>query len=161
MTLEFRLTNVETYLKSLLFIAANVALPHLFHLVQGGGIMFLPIYFFTMCGTLYYGWRVGLLTALFSPLIGNLLFGAPATAMLPDMVLKGVTLVLVASLMMAKNRRFAILNPIIAVVASWVVVGIVEAPFMGASYAFQDFVTGLPGMALMTVGGMVTLRLRK
>ena len=160
MTFELKLTNAETYIKSLLFIAANIALPHLFHLIPGGGIMFLPIYFFTMCGTLCYGWRVGLLTALFSPLIGNLLFGAPAAPMLPDMALKGVSLVVAASLLMKKNQRFPILNPLVAVVAAWAVVGVIETPFTGASYAFQDFSTGLPGMALMTLGGMAALKLR-
>lgn len=161
MTLELKLTNAETYLKSLLFIAANIALPHLFHLFPGGGIMFLPIYFFTMCGTLCYGWRVGLITAFFSPLVGNLLFGAPATPMLFDMALKGISLVLVASLLMKKNQRFPILNPLLAVIVSWLLVGIVETPFTGAAYAFQDFSTGLPGMAFMTIGGMVALRFRK
>lgn len=161
MTLELKLTNGETYLKSLLFIVANIALPHLFHLIPGGGIMFLPIYFFTLCGTLCYGWRVGLLTALFSPLAGNMLFGVPASPMLPDMALKGVALVFVASLLMKKNQRLRILNPLLAVIVAWGIVGIVETPFAGASYAFQDFVTGLPGMALMTLGGMVTMKIRK
>lgn len=161
MTLNLKLTNVETYLKSLLFIAANIALPHLFHLIPGGGVMFLPIYFFTLCGTLCYGWRVGILTALFSPLIGNLLFSVPASPMLPDMALKGVSLVLVASLLTKKNRRLPILNPLLAVLASWLLVALVETPFTGTSYAFQDFRTGLPGMALMTLGGMVALRLKK
>ena len=161
MTLELKLTSVETYLKSLLFIAANIALPHLFHLIPGGGVMFLPIYFFTMCGTLCYGWRVGLLTALFSPLAGNLLFGVPGSTMLPDMAIKGLSLVFAASLLMKKNQRFSILNPLLAVIVAWLIVGVVETPFTGASYAFQDFSTGLPGMALMTLGGMVAMRLKK
>lgn len=161
MTLELKLTNIETYLKSLLFIAANIALPHLFHLIPGGGIMFLPIYFFTLCGALCYGWQVGVLTALFSPLIGNLLFGVPASPMLPDMAFKGVALVVAASLLMKKNRRLSILNPLLAVIISWLIVGVIETPFTGVSYAFQDFFTGLPGMALMTLGGMVALRLKR
>ena len=161
MTLELNLTNVETYLKSILFIAANIALPHLFHLIPGGGVMFLPIYFFTLCGTLCYGWSVGILTAVFTPLIGNLLFSAPATPMLLDMVLKGATLAIVASLLMKKNQRCSLLNPLLAVLASWTLVGLAETPFTGTSYAFQDFITGLPGMALMTLGGIVTLRINK
>lgn len=161
MTFELKLTSIETCLKSLLFIAANIALPHLFHLIPGGGIMFLPIYFFTLCGVLSYGWQVGLLTAIFSPLMGNLLFGVPASHMLLDMAIKGVVLVITTSLLMKKNHRLPIINPLLAVLISWLIVGIIESPFTGISYAFQDFSTGLPGMALMTLGGMVTVRLRK
>lgn len=161
MTLDLKLIDAETCIKSLLFIAANIALPHLFHLIPGGGVMFLPIYFFTLCGTLCYGWRVGLLAALFSPLVGNLLFGVPGALMLPDMLFKGISLVVVASLLMKKNRRFPMLNPLVAVVASWFAVGILETPFTGVSYAFQDFFTGLPGMAFMAIGGMVALRIKR
>ena len=158
MTYELKLMSVEAYLKSALFVVANLALPHLFHLIPGGGVMFLPIYFFTLCGTLRYGWQVGVLTALMSPLVGNVLFGAPMTAMLPDMLLKGAVLAVVAHVLMHKNVKWALLNPLLAVVAAWTLVGVLEWPFTGASYAFQDFVTGLPGMALMTLGGMVTLK---
>jgi len=157
MTYELKLTSSKAYLKSALFIGANIALPHLFHLIPGGGVMFLPIYFFTLCGALCYGWQLGLLTALMTPLMGNLLFGAPAATLLPDMALKGALLVVTASLLMKKNQRFPLLNPLLAVISAWLVAGLVELPFTGVAYAFQDFVTGLPGMALMTIGGMVTL----
>ena len=53
-----------------------------------------------------------------------------------------------------------LINPLLAVLVSWLLVGLVEWPFMGASYAFQDYVTGLPGMMLMTLAGMVALKLK-
>ena len=161
MTLELKLTNIETYLKSILFIAANIALPHLFHLIPGGGIMFLPIYFFTLCGAILYGWQVGIITAIFSPLLGNLLFSAPALPMISDMVLKGIILVLTISILTKKNHSLTIINPFLAVLISWTIVGIIETPFTGMSYAFQDFSTGLPGMALMTIGGLIALKFNK
>lgn len=159
MTYELKLTDGEAYLKSALFIVANIALPHLFHLIPGGGVMFLPIYFFTLCGALACGWQVGLLTAVMSPLAGNLLFGVPMAAMLPDMLLKGGALAVAAAALMRANRALPLLNPLLAVVLAWTVAGLLEWPLAGAAYAFQDFVTGLPGMALMTLGGLVTLRL--
>ena len=159
MTNELRLTHAELYLKSALFIGANIALPHLFHLIPGGGVMFLPIYFFTLCGALCYGWRLGVLTAVMSPLVGYLLFGAPMLHHLPDMLLKGAVLSFVAAFLMKKNQNLMMLNPLLAIAAAWLIVGLVEWPFVGAAYAFQDFVTGLPGMALMTLGGMTALYL--
>lgn len=62
-------SNARTYLMAALFIAGNMALPQLFHLIPQGGITWLPIYFFTLIGAYKFGWKVGLLTAVFSPVI--------------------------------------------------------------------------------------------
>ena len=43
-------SNAKTYLMAALFIAGNMALPQLFHLIPQGGITWLPIYFFTLIG---------------------------------------------------------------------------------------------------------------
>ena len=137
-------------LHSLLFIAGNIALPHLFHLVPGGGIAFLPIYWFTLAGVMRYGLLTGLSAAVMSPLLGYLLFGAPASVMLPDMLLKGILLCLTAT---ATVRLLGIGVPaaLAAVASAWLLAGIAEWPFLGASPAFQDFASGLPGLLLMSV----------
>ena len=67
----WRYDEAKTYLAAALFVLGNLALPQLFHLVPRGGIVWLPIYFFTLVGAYKYGWRVGLLTALASPQIGR------------------------------------------------------------------------------------------
>ena len=67
--------NARTYGFSALFIAGNILLPQLCHTIHLGGPMLLPIYFFTLIGAYKYGWRVGLLTAVLSPLINSMLFG--------------------------------------------------------------------------------------
>ena len=76
-------SNARTYLMAALFIAGNMALPQLFHLIPQGGITWLPIYFFTLIGAYKFGWKVGLLTAVLSPVINSLLFGMPLPAVLP------------------------------------------------------------------------------
>lgn len=72
--------QLRTYLAVTLFVAGNIILPQLCHLVPQGGIRWLPIYFFTLVGAYKYGWKVGLLTALVSPLVNSALFGMPAVA---------------------------------------------------------------------------------
>ena len=74
-------SEAKTYWMTLLFVAGNIALPQLCHLVPQGGLTWLPIYFFTLVGAYKYGWKVGLLTALASPIVNHLLFGMPASAM--------------------------------------------------------------------------------
>ena len=59
-------TSPATYFAALAFIAGNILLPQLVHLIPQGGIIWLPIYFFTLVGAYKYGWRTGLLTALAS-----------------------------------------------------------------------------------------------
>lgn len=151
MVYTLKLTQTDAYLKSALFVAANLLLPYLFHLIPGGGIMFLPIYFFTLVAAQRYGYQVALLTAVMTPILGNLIGGAPAAAMIPDMLFKGGSLAMFGYFMAQKveNKFLASLT---AVLASWAFVGLVELPFTGAAYAFQDFVTGLPGMAMMVLG---------
>ena len=81
-------SNVKTYLFALLFIAGNIALPQLCHLIPYGGPTLLPIYFFTLIAGYKYGFRVGLLTAILSPVINHLLFAMPSEATLPVMLIK-------------------------------------------------------------------------
>ena len=56
--------EAKTYLAAALFVAGNIVLPQICHLVPQGGLRWLPIYFFTLVGAYKYGWRVGLLTAV-------------------------------------------------------------------------------------------------
>ena len=74
--------QLRTYLAVTLFVAGNIILPQLCHLVPQGGNRWLPIYFFTLVGAYKYGWMVGLLTELVSPLVNSALFGMPAVAVL-------------------------------------------------------------------------------
>ena len=80
--------SVKTYLAALLFALGNIVLPQLFHLMPQGGVTWLPIYFFTLVEAYKYGWRVGLLTAVLSPVVNSALFGMPAMAVLPAILLK-------------------------------------------------------------------------
>ena len=84
------LDNWRTYLFATLFTAGNIALPQLCHLVPQGGLLFQPIYLFTLIAACRWGWRVALLTALVSPLLNTLWFGMPSVAMLPVVLLKSV-----------------------------------------------------------------------
>ncbi len=59
--------SVRTYGFCLLFIAGNILLPQLCHLIPDGGKILLPIYFFTLIAGYKFGLKVGLLTAVLSP----------------------------------------------------------------------------------------------
>lgn len=148
---------------SALFIAANIGLPHLFHLIPGGGVMFLPIYFFTAFAAVRYGQWSGILTAVMSPLLGYLIFDAPKAFMIPDMVLKGVLLSVVMAHLVSRAAtiQHKIVAVPVAVVAAWGVAGLLELPFSTGEIAFQDFFTGIPGMVMMAIAGWMALFFNK
>ena len=152
-------SDVKTYLMALVFVAGNIILPQLCHLIPQGGLIFLPIYFFTLVGAYKYGWKVGLLTAVFSPLLNSAFFGMPAVAVLPSILLKSVTLALAAGLIANKTKRVTLLCILTAVLAYQFVGTIVEWAMTGSlSVALQDFRIGLPGILMQIFGGYLLLR---
>lgn len=152
--------EAKTYLAAALFVAGNLALPQLCHLVHLGGPTLLPIYFFTLVGAYKYGWRAGLLTALLSPVANWALFGMPATAVLPVIVFKSVLLALAASWTAARFRR-ASLVLLAGVVLGYQFLGTLgEWVYWGdLRTAAQDFRIGLPGMLLQIFGGWAVINL--
>lgn len=152
-------SSTKTYLAAATFIAGNIALPQLFHLIPQGGITWLPIYFFTLIGAYKYGWRVGLLTAILSPVINAFLFGMPAPASLPAILLKSGLLAAAASY---AAHRFQRVTPplLLAVVAFYQIAGTLgEWAIVGNLHdALQDFRIGLPGMLLQIIGGYIFIK---
>lgn len=156
-SLEYK--EAKTYLYAALFVAGNIVLPQVCHLLPAGGPTWLPIYFFTLIGAYKYGWRTGLLTAVASPLANSLLFGMPAAAVLPAILLKSCLLALIAGWTAARFRRTTLLL-LAAVVVAYQTVGTLGEWALSGSFltAVQDFRLGVPGMLLQVVGGWAFLR---
>lgn len=146
--------DVKTYGYATLFVLGNILLPQLCHLIPGGGATLLPIYFFTLIAAYKYGWRVGLLTAVASPVVNSLLFGMPVAAMLPVICIKSVLLAVFASLVAHRSQHVTLLA-LVAVVLGYQVTGsLAEWIITGdMSLAMQDLRMGIPGMLLQIVGG--------
>lgn len=150
--------RAKTYLTAGIFIAGNIFLPQLCHLMSLGGPTWLPIYFFTLIGAYKYGWRVGLLTALISPLLNSVLFGMPVPSMLPAILMKSVLLAVVAGCAASRFHRASLLL-LAGVVLAYQIAGTLgEWVLAGDFYtAVQDFRIGLPGMLLQVFGGWLVI----
>ena len=146
--------NAATYRIAALFVIGNIALPQLCHLVPSGGPMLLPIYFFTLVAAYKYGWKVGLLTAVASPLVNSALFAMPAPAVLPAILTKSLLLAAAAGFAARKFRRVSLLL-LLGVVLFYQVIGsATEWALTGSlTAALQDFRIGIPGMLLQSLGG--------
>ena len=153
------LNNTKTYLIATVFIACNLLLPQLAHLVPQGGFIFLPIYFFTLIAAYKYGIHVGLITAVLSPIANNLLFGMPPSAVLPAIIIKSVILAIAAALAAKKFGKVSIIGILIAIMAYQVIgTGIEWAMTQNFFVAIYDFRIGFPGMVIQLFGGYVVLK---
>ena len=152
-------SNVRTYLFALLFVVGNIALPQICHLVPYGGPTLLPIYFFTLIAAYKYGFRVGLLTAILSPVINHLKFAMPSGAALPIILIKSALLAGTSALT-ARTLKSVSLWAILGVVLSYQIIGTAfEWAFIGNFHvAVQDFRIGIPGMLIQWFGGYPLLK---
>jgi len=152
-------SQLKTYLTAALFIVGNITLPQLCHLMPQGGLIFLPIYFFTLVAAYKYGLTVGLTTAVLSPLVNSALFGMPAAAMLPIILIKSVTLAVAASLIAKKTNKVTLVTVALAVIAYQLIGSLAEWAMTGSiEKASQDVILGWPGCLIQIVGGFVILR---
>lgn len=151
--------DAKTYLFAALFIAGNIVLPQICHMIPRGGLILLPIYFFTLIGAYKYGWRVGLLTAILSPVANNLLFAMPADAMVMPILIKSTILALAAGFVASRTGKVT-LSTLAAVVLMYQGVGTIAEWMMSGSFAvaMQDFRLGIPGMALQIFGGYLFIK---
>ena len=133
--LNLSVVNVRTYLFAVLFVGGNMLLPQLCHLMPDGGKIFLPIYFFTLIASYKFGLKVGILTAVLSPLCNHLLFGMPPAGMLPVLHVAAVV----------------VAYQVLGGIAEWLIASDLSA-------ALQDFKIGFPGMLLQVVLGWVILK---
>ncbi len=151
--------EAKTYIVAAAFIAGNILLPQLCHLIPNGGSIFLPIYFFTLIAAYKYGWKAGLLTAVFSPLVNSALFGMPPLAVLPVIVFKSVLLAGFAGRAANHFKRVSI--PILlGVVLAYQLVGTLGEWIWTGSFnvAAQDFRIAIPGMLLQVFGGYLFIK---
>lgn len=156
---NYEFTAIRTYLFAAIFIAGNLLLPQLAHFVPNGGPTLLPIYFFTLIASYKYGIRVGLLTAILSPILNNLLFGMPMAAMLPVILIKSTLLASAAGLAATYFGKVYLIGILLSIVAYQLIGGAAEWIIMqDFNAAMQDFTMGFPGMLIQLVGGYLLLK---
>lgn len=149
----------KTYIAAALFVLGNIALPQICHLVPQGGMILLPIYFFTLIGAYKYGWKVGLMTAVLSPVINHLLFGMPAAAVLIPILAKSTILAMTAGYVASRTHKVSISLMAGVVLCYQVLGGAFEWAYTGSfAAAMQDFQLGIPGMLLQIIGGYLFIK---
>ncbi|MDD4922950.1 MAG: ECF transporter S component [Bacteroidales bacterium] len=158
--INLSVVNAKTYLFSTLFVIGNLVLPQICHLIPDGGKIFLPIYFFTLIASYKFGLKVGLLTAIFSPLMNYLFFGMPMLAMLPVILAKSSLLAVAAAWIGGRSKSVSLLLIALTILAYQVLGGVAEWIItVDFSAALQDFRLGYPGMLVQWIAGWGLLKL--
>lgn len=159
---NYRLNELKTYLFVALFVTGNLVLPQLCHLLPDGGKILLPIYFFTLIASYKYGLRVGLLTAVLSPIVNSLLFGMPTTIVLPLILVKSIILAITASYVANKTKKISLINLLIIILTYQLLGSLTEWAITSSLYiATQDFRIGIPGMILQLILSFLILNFSK
>ncbi|MFH1366736.1 MAG: ECF transporter S component [Patescibacteria group bacterium] len=143
-----------TVLKQIMFIviftALSVALPWFCHQFNLAGPIFLPMHFFVLMAGLLFGWRVGLITGLLTPLASYAFSGMPIVAILPVIILEVMAYGFFAGWLREKKMDLW-LTLILALVfgktvlffSAWIFM-----PVNPANYLFTAVKTGLPGILI-------------
>ena len=154
----FNYDEAKTYLWAMVFVACNLVLPQVFHLIPQGGVIFSPLSLVILASAYKFGWKTGLLAALLSPLVNHVLTGMPATAAMPVMTLKLVVIALVAGLT-AQYFKTVNLLLIIGVVLASEAIGCLGELLLtgGIASTVADFTIGWPGLLLQVVGAWLIL----
>ena len=154
--------QLKTYLFVTLFVAGNIIFPQLCHLIPNGGHIFLPIYFFTLIASYKYGMKVGVMTAVLSPAVNSILFGMPAAAVVPSIMIKSVFLAIAASWVAEKSNKVSLWSVLIVILSYQLFGSLVEWIMTGSIYAAAvDFRLGVPGMLIQWLGGFLFIKYMK
>jgi len=151
--------EVKTYLWAAVFIACNLVLPQVFHLIPQGGVIFSPLSLVILVGAYKFGWKTGLLAAILSPLVNHLVTGMPAWPVLQVMTMKLAVLAIVAGLA-AQYFKTVSLPLIIGVVLVSKAIGALGELLLtgGIEATIADFTIGWPGLLLQVFGAWLILK---
>ena len=151
--------EAKTYMWAAIFVACNLVLPQMFHLIPQGGIIFAPLSLVILAGAYKFGWRVGLMAALASPLVNHLLTGMPAWPILLVMTFKLAVLALIAGFTAQHFKKVSWLLLIGVVLSSLLIGAVGELVLTGGIEAtIQDFTIGWPGILLQVVGAYMVCK---
>lgn len=151
--------EAKTYLWATIFVACNLVLPQVFHLIPQGGVIFSPLSLVILAGAYKFGWKTGLLAALASPLVNHAITGMPAWEVMPVMTWKLAVLALVAGLA-AQHFKTVSLPLLIGVVLVSKAIGCLGELALtgGIAATIADFTIGWPGLIFQIVGAWLILK---
>ena len=154
------LNEANLYFFWFAFTIGNLLLPMVVHSIPNGGMIFLPLFFFTLVAAYSEGLLVGTLVAISSPLINYFLTGMPMLTMLPIVLFKSVFIAVAASMVSIHFKKINLIAIISLVVTMQVMGSALEYIISGnIERAISSLQLGIPGMIIMAFAGYALLRI--
>ena len=151
--------EAKTYLWATVFVACNLVLPQVFHLIPQGGVIFSPLSLVILAGAYKFGWKTGLLAALASPMVNHAITGMPAWEVMPVMTWKLAVLALIAGLAAQRFKTVSLPLLLGVILISKAVGALGELAITGGIAAtIADFTIGWPGLLLQIFGAWLILK---
>lgn len=94
-----RTNSLQLVIFSVIFVALALALPLLAHQFNIAGQIYLPMHLFVFVAALLFGWRLGLVVGVLSPLANYFVSGMPLPVLLPQITMELGAYGLVAGLL--------------------------------------------------------------
>ena len=155
-------SSLKLYAISTILAIGNILLVFLSHYIYIGntvaGKVILPLYFFTLVGTYYFGARAGFLTAFFSLIASRILAHMPADPVLFPVTLKLLFLIAFTSFI-ARETGKPTLSRLVYIVAGYQLAGTLIGLLFHGNLSFSDYPTAVPGLLLQVFGGYVVLNI--
>jgi len=151
--LTLKWSDVRTYIFICCFVTLGVLVPWILHHFYLAGPTFLPMPYLILMAGLLFGWRVGLITGLFTPLASYTISGMPVVSVLPQIVVELSTYGLIAGLLRDKlNLRvlWSLLGAMVVGRLALLMAGWITFIVSGQSYSPVSVETG-PLQALWAV----------
>jgi hypothetical protein len=152
--------DLKLYLFSLAFAVGNLLLPMTIHSIPNGGMIFLPLFFFTLVAAYSDGILTGILVAIASPLINYALTEMPPIVILPEILFKSLFLAALASIVAKRLQKINFIAICLIITAMQLFGGLFNYIILGNSILIiiNSIKLGIPGMIIMAVGGYFLLR---
>lgn len=141
-------SNLNLALFTVIFIALDVLLPFIFHQFGISGQIFLPMHFLILIAALLFGWRIGLMVGLFTPIISYFISGMPLLPILPLVTIEVASYGLFAGFLREKFKLNLILSLILSMISGRLLLGLAVV-ILGMpdpiDHVLNVVKTGLPG----------------
>lgn len=148
-TLTQPFTIPQTYLKASAFVVLSVLVPQLMHQFSLAGPVFLPILFFTFFAALRFGWAVGLLTAVASPLVSHTLTGMPPGIILYVVLIQCIAIALLTGLFTKGSYHISFIRILTIIgICQLIAFGMESLLLNGPAEALYGVKASIPGMLI-------------
>jgi len=147
--------------ETLSILACSILIPYLMHFIPATanpvGAILLPIFIAPFIAVIFFKWNTAVITALLSPMLNYIVTGNPHFAIVGVITTELVLFVAISMMLLKNNYLKYVAAPLSLVSAMF----ITQLLFSSVNHFAAVFVTGLPGIVLISLVNIFVIRLTR